>query len=1042
MKKLLMAVGCVVVAGSGAMARPDGDHECQVMKSAGDAPPLIGFMDEKTGKDLLNYPVSPRVEYKHMALAIEIADMNVPRMDVVQRLKFAAVGYELGELELDAKLLEIKSVSLAGKSAKVEFKHEGEKLRVVFDPPLKVGDGAELVTTYAVNDPPAGIIWTPESKAWPGRPAQLHSQGQANSNSYWFPCHDYPNVRLTTEMTVTVPDGFVVSSNGKLVETKRENGRTRFHWLQDKPHVNYLVTLVVGKFDVENLTGGSSKVPMPVYAPVGRGGDIKRTFGNTPRMIDLFARVTGQPYPWDQYAQVVVWNFGPGGMENTSATTLYDTAILSAEGHADQDLDGLIAHELAHQYFGDYITCKSWEHIWLNEGFATYLANLWTEERDGKDEYLVEMLRDFDRLTPVDRADAPYQPAMVSKEGKGPGDAFGRAANPYPKGSSILHMLRKRLGDEVFFKGIAAYVQAFKLRTVETADFRRAMEGVSGESLEKFFDQWCYRPGMPVLRVACAWDAAASELEVRVEQRQTIDGYNPAYEFTLPVWITPRVGAVRVEPIEVTERTAVRRVKLEGEPLVVAVDPELSVLARMTVEQPLARWMAQLDRGPTLASRIQAARALGRESTSISAGLLSRRARDAKAPKALRVECVRALVARKETWELAELARAGLDSRDAREALAEGIPVVLAVEKLDKSARTALVGFLRTAAAKDESGRARAAALRAIGKAKLREEVGVLVAAAGAESQHDRVRQGAMDGLGDLDAAEGLPVVIRYAAPGTNSRTRPGAIAALAKLAHHNPDAARAALVPLLTDREARARNAARDGVASLPVSSELKSALEAARSSERVTAERERLTRLIDRGLPGAPAGPAWVSAADGLAWYPVRNLGSWATTEEEKNAMITSVAEFFAARGCVADKCSDGVYMLCWDEPGRRMTSAEGPWAIVGGDAGADEGGRKGLALRFDDAGSRLLGGLIERGTGKGMVVLVDDGVTSPHPASQSATSLVIAAPAGERETADLRHELVVNPSRLSVRSVVAPGELPNEAALRERMRKMERK
>jgi aminopeptidase N len=147
---------------------------------------------------------------------------------------------------------------------------------------------------------------------------------------------------------------------------------------------------------------------MPVYAPLGPRSDIARSYGRTPRMVDLFGRLTGQPFPWDRYAQVIVWNFGAGGMENTSATTLYDTAVLSADAVTDGfDLDGLISHELAHQWFGDLITCRSWEHIWLNEGFATYFSNLWFEERDGADGYQSGVRGNFDSVCGSDHADAP-----------------------------------------------------------------------------------------------------------------------------------------------------------------------------------------------------------------------------------------------------------------------------------------------------------------------------------------------------------------------------------------------------------------------------------------------------------------------------------------------------------------------------------------------------------------------------------------------------------------------------------------------------------
>lgn len=794
-----------------------------------DEPRKVGGVDPVTGRDLLNYPPHAHVAYQHMALKLDIPDMNVPRMEAEQRLSFSPVGDVLDFLQLDAKLLDIHAVTLSRPAnGKVSFKHDGLKLSLTFDPPLPVGEKAEIITTYAINNPHAGITWTPESKAWPGRPAQLHSQGESNQNSYWFPCHDFPNVRLTTELTVTVPGGYLVSSNGKLVETTRSQGvrpvsppasrnpptsdsstaaspRTTYHWLQDKPHVNYLVSLIVGKFDVESVSTG--KLSMPVYVPPGRGPDIKRTYGNTPRMIDLFSKLTGQPYPWDQYAQLVVWNFGAGGMENTSATTLFDSAILSPQGLADGDIDGLISHELAHQWFGDLITCKSWEHIWLNEGFATYFTNLWFEERDGKDAYLVGVRNNFDRVIAADKADAPFQPPMVSKEYERPGDTFSRAANPYPKGSSILHMLRRRLGDEVFFKGLSVYVERFKFKLAETADLRRVMEEVSGETLEKFFNQWCYHPGVPDLDITCDWKAESSELVVAINQKQTINGYNPAFEFSLPIWVQTRAGSsTRLPAIEVSERQTTATFKLDSEPSMVTFDPDLTVLAKMTIKQPLRRWVAQLDRGPTPMCRIQAARSLATDESSMGADTLAKIAASSS-PSPLRVECVKAMVARHDVASLAELSRAGITDRDTREALVEGIPEALGKKTSQAPDRQRLIDFIANAAAKDESGRVRQSALRGIGKLKLNDRFPILADALGVESQHDRIRQGALEGLGDLDAPEALPLVIQYAQPGTLSRTRPIAIQAIAKLAHHDQPAAIKALLSLQSDGEPRTRN-------------------------------------------------------------------------------------------------------------------------------------------------------------------------------------------------------------------------------------------
>lgn len=810
----MVPVLVLVCGAAAAVARPD------------DTPKPVPGYDAETGRDLWAYPPHPLADYGHMKLVIDIPDMNTPRMSAVQTLTLRPVGRALSSLSLDSHLLDVKSVQCAGH--KTTFKADGRKLEVTFDPPLETGATAELVTAYSVVDPPAGITWTPESPAWPGRPAQLHSQGQAVTNSYWFPCHDYPNAKLTTELVVTVPAGYTVSSNGRMAEPPKRSGegaaaRETFHWIQDKPHVNYLVSLVVGKFDIVDVAPRGGKLPMPVYVPPGRGQDVAATYGHTARMIELFERRTGQPYPWDRYAQLVVWNFGSGGMENTSATTVYDTAILGPDAVGDDDLDGLISHELAHQWFGDLITCRSWEHIWLNEGFATYFSSLWQEERDGKDGYQAAVLGEFDSVRGSDHAEAPYQRAMVSKAYSSDWEMFGGAANPYSKGSSILHMLRQRLGDEVFFRGLAAYVKEFRFKNAETGDFRRVMENVSGESLDRFFRQWCTRPGVPDLDIGTRWDAAAKELVVTVKQTQKIDGENPAFVFELPVWVdaaargkvaagaSPNAGTIEVEGKEATARF-----KLAAEPKMVAIDPEQWVLARMKIDQPVGRWLAQAQGGPTLAARVQAIRGLKSDRTPAATQALVRIAQESGAHQTIRCEAVRALGERKDAQALIGLSSMRLEPSDVRVALAETAGEVGGEKSLESNQAARFKDFLAAAALQDHSGRVRAAAVRSLGKLKATDRAGVVLKAAEAASQHDKVRQAALGALAEMDAPEGLIAAIRYSAPGSFNRTRPVAIGAVQRLAHHDAVSAYKALTAALGDRESRAWRAAGEALVKL----------------------------------------------------------------------------------------------------------------------------------------------------------------------------------------------------------------------------------
>jgi aminopeptidase N len=765
--------------------------------------------DPATGRAAHHYPPSRHVDYTHMKLAVHIADMNLPLMQCEQTLSFVVTDKSLTSLTLDARLLSVMSVTSVGHA--LTYKADGQELVVTFDKPIARGETVDLVTNYTVSRPPEGLFWTHASDEAPGRAAQLHTQGEAESASYWFPCRDFPNERMTTEVVATVPAGFLASSNGFLVSrTPSEDGlRETFHWLQDKSHGAHLVTLVVGKFDVVDV--GTEALPMPVYVPVGRGGDVEASYGQTPRMIEYFEDVLDEPYPWDRYAQLLVWNFNYGGMENTSATTMHETAVLSPDALLDYDLEGLIAHELAHQWFGDLVTCRSWEHIWLNEGFATYFSALWIGHRDGEEGYEAVIRGNFDGLIARDRGVAPHAPGMVSDVYDSPMQPFFKAANPYSKGSSILHMLRQRVGDDVFFEIIATYVDRFGLALAETSDLRKVAEEVSGESLVRFFEQWCDRPGLPRVEVTMEWDAAASELVLSMKQTQTIDGYNPAYVFNAPIWIEEASGRSGWAALFVDARKATTRIPLDDKPAFVSIDPDMTVLAEWMVEQGADQWASQLERGPTLWAKVQAARALATTRTPAASSLLVRTVEDESLHVSLRVEALSTLAERGEEGRLMALGGVTIASPAVRKALVESIGRV--AEPSD-SFRDFVSFTLDRAARTDRAQSVRAAAVRAIGRAGLRRRLGVVTASLGVESQHDAIRRAAIASAATLEAdlSEILPFVSGRYLRGT----RLAAVSAIVRLSPQDSEAAFDAMVMLLAEKERRVHGAAGRAIVTL----------------------------------------------------------------------------------------------------------------------------------------------------------------------------------------------------------------------------------
>lgn len=568
-----------------------------------------------------------------MRIDITIHDMDDPTMSAEQTLLVRGLAGDRDSIVLDAVGLQIDRVAVDGVAT--GFEADGRRLRIEFPGrPLRRGEERQIQIgyrgSYQVSDG-LGLNWSvgdPDGDSETDRYSQIHTQGQAENNSRWFPCHDSPNQRLSTELLVRVPEPYTVISNGRLVSRgPSEAGLVSWHYLQERPHPAYLVTLVVGVFEEVRLSGpgieGPTQIPMSVYGPVGTGRNMRRVFEGTPAMMEFFERWIGEPYPWDRYDQVCVRNFHSGGMENTAATTLYEQAARSTRNREED----LIAHELAHMWFGDLVTCRSWDHLWLNEGWATYSEVLWREERarqeairDGLDdaaaeaeaeramlEYMLQLVRVQRRFN---RAHAPLDAALSSNLYEDPETTFERPDDPYNKGAAVLHMIRGALGDDLFQQAAREYVRRHRDGLVETDDLRRCIEDVSGRSFERFFAQWVYRPGLPRLDVSIEWDAHAGELAVQVEQQQRIDADNPAYHFHLPLEI--RIGATsRTLMVPVRDRSTASRFALSQRPEQVAVDPRLTIFAATRVEKNLAWWIRELEDGPTVAARVLAAEAIG-----------------------------------------------------------------------------------------------------------------------------------------------------------------------------------------------------------------------------------------------------------------------------------------------------------------------------------------------------------------------------------------------------------------------------------------------
>jgi len=519
-------------------------------------------------------------------------------------LDFTPIAKPLSELKLDAVDLNVTAVR--GSAAVADFTVTRQHLTITFAQPLAVGQRYSLEIDYSA-EPREGLYFRTPELGYPAGDTHLFTQGEPQLGRHWFPCHDYPNERSTTEIICHVPADMTVLSNGRQVGETVVGGMKTVHWKQEKPHVCYLITLVAGHFaKLEDL---DREVPLAFYTQPSVAQYAANSFRDTADIMQFYNQEIGVPFPWHKYFQVTVHDFQFGGMENTSMTTLAHRTIFTAATENIRSGRKLDAHEMAHQWFGDYVTCKDWSHIWLNEGFATYYSRLYEGHKFGREALLYDLYRDAnDKVLPEHEDRRP----IIYNRYDNPIEQFDFRA--YPKGSWVLHMLRSQLGETLYREVVRTYLQRHALTSVTTPDFVKVIEELSGRSLDRFFDQWVYHPRHPSLEVEYEWLAGKKLAHVTVKQTQKVDDQVLLFEFptTLRFW----VGEQTVDfPIKINQKKQDFFVRLAEQPTLVRFDPEYTVLADVEFEKSDKLLFAQLKNERDMIGRILAVRALAERET-------------------------------------------------------------------------------------------------------------------------------------------------------------------------------------------------------------------------------------------------------------------------------------------------------------------------------------------------------------------------------------------------------------------------------------------
>ena len=552
----------------------------------------------------LQYARERTFEEIHLRLELAI-DQEARTVSGTATHRLVPINDGLREVVLDQQGLHVRGVR-DGSGRALEWDAHGDTLRVRLAKRYKSGEEFELRIRYSCM-PRKGLYFTAPDAAYPEKPRTVWTQGEEMDNRSWFPAYDFPNQKFTTEIMVTVDERCKAVANGRLVSVKHDPKKaTRtFHWLQDKPHPSYLVALVVGEWDTKEWVADG--IPVQAYVPKGRGKDIELCFSRVPEMVKFYGRVTGLKFPWDKYAQAAVPEFIFGAMENTTLTILNENYLTDERAYPDYSADSHLAHELVHHWFGDWITCKSFGHTWLKEGFANYFECLWWEEHLGKDEFLVyleEMRQHY-----FEEADHEYVRPIVTHRFVDAKEMFD--AHTYDKGAAVLHMLRSLLGDAGWWKGIRAYVVAHAAAAVETDDFRVSMEQATGKSLAGFFDQWLFRPGHPEFEVSWSWDSRTREAEVRVRQRQETEDGVPVFRIPATLEFASDDRTWR-ETVHVEKADHTFRFPCRERPRAILFDPDGVLLKRLVFRRGAEELRWVLAHSESLWPRMEACAGLAK----------------------------------------------------------------------------------------------------------------------------------------------------------------------------------------------------------------------------------------------------------------------------------------------------------------------------------------------------------------------------------------------------------------------------------------------
>ena len=536
------------------------------------------------------------VDVEHYRIAIRLDD-RTRSFQAETTITWKSLADTLAECELDAETFKVRRVRDA--EGPLSFRQTPGKLSVSLRRPLARGQRHSLIVSYEAKNPridpekygmpkgyDLGLVFKRQTR---DHPALARTLSFPEGARHWFPSHDHPEDKAAADVIVTVRSHWQALSNGRLVSATPAGAWRTYHWSQEQPHSTYLFVLVAGPY--VRVSDPEPGLPVGYWVYPGQENVAERTFGRTRSIIRFFEQEYGVPYPWAKYDQVVNPDFG-GGMEATTATVIGDRVLRSGPGEDPSSHDWLVAHEAAHQWWGNLITTRNWSHAWLNESFATFGEYLYSANALGEEAGALNLMRKRSRY--LEEARSRFLRPLVWNQWQWPNENFNR--HTYEKGAAVLHMLRWILGEQQFRQAMTHFLHLHAFKPVETADLQASIRAVTGDSMDRFFAQWVYGPGHPVFEVRWQWLEESRKVQLLVAQTQT-----PLFETPVDIGVVTEAGK-KVERLQIAAAAEqVFEIACDARPRMVKFDHGGHLLMELKFDKTVEELLYQLQHDDAVA---------------------------------------------------------------------------------------------------------------------------------------------------------------------------------------------------------------------------------------------------------------------------------------------------------------------------------------------------------------------------------------------------------------------------------------------------------